>query len=56
MTTGIRVLLENFLTMGTQVIYIMHNVDDRSAQENKKPKQTNIVLDNKNGVSKSINI
>ena len=39
MTTGIRVLLENFLTMGTQVIYIYitHNVDDRSAQENKKP-------------------
>ena len=56
MTTGIRVLLENFLTMGTQVIYIMHNVDDQSAQENKKPKQTNFVSDNKNGVSKSMNI
>ena len=41
MTTGIRVLPENFLTMGTQVIFIhiIHNVDDRSAQENKKPKK-----------------
>ena len=52
MTTGIRVLLENFLTMGTQVIYIMHKVDYRSGQENKKPKQTNFFLENKNGVSK----
>ena len=37
-------------------IYIMHNIDDRSAQENKKPKQTNFFLENKNGVSKSIHI